>query len=504
MQRIPSTYEEFLELRHLKEWPENPIESHKREDLLKTLYTSDALNEDFHKNVPLATNIFEALEARVAVQGFLLEKYVCKILLISDDDLHPLAETFITEANIPEVFETKTKEDKTQVLNGIVDKEKERNFENCVLTVFKNNECVKLPGHMDAAQILNLITKTQNIKGDNLKVMKTFFLSKASIAVLQDSFWWLFCQQFKPNREDQNHLFDRISASFTDLFWSVPHNVKDFIFNMYPDCLSQAIFVAFYEAFPESIVLFNDNFKSEIMDLIFQWVSGVKPVPCSWAKWDLSLLEKTVHHVDKIHNTFRQKDEAHTSLQIDAERQLDFNLDDLIQAARETCHSSVLEVKDVPTTESHLIGPGPEFHHVLFKLGGHSPLISNYLKMHQFPGGKEKGQNHKVKHAEISQLPPVGPTYQDIIKETRKLRQNLRKDYAMLETKTQNEIAEIQKQKQRVNFHINKMKSEVLKGVKVDRGLLLDKLQTTPFSSLMFMKDKLTIQEIIDSVKDHE
>uniref|UniRef100_A0A6I8SJW8 Family with sequence similarity 227 member B n=1 Tax=Xenopus tropicalis TaxID=8364 RepID=A0A6I8SJW8_XENTR len=405
MHKIPSTVEEFLELQHLKDWPENPIESNKGEDLLSTIYTLDSLNEDFLKNAPLETKTFEDLEARVAEQAFLLEKYVCKILPSSEDDLHPLAETFLTEIDIPGVCETKTKKGETQVLKGISDKEKERNVENCVLTIFKSNECIKLPGCVEAAQILNLVTKAQNIKGDNLKAMKKFFLSEASVAVLQDSFWWFLCQQFKPDHVDQNYLFDRISASFTNLFWSVPHNVKDFFFKIYPDCLSQAIFAVFYEAFPESRVLFNDKFKSEVMDLIFQWVSGVKPAPCSWAHWDLSLLERTNLNVDKIHNNLTKNDETHKSLQKNGEWQLNFNLDDLIQKARETYHSSVHEVKDVHATESHCIGPGPEFHHVLFKLGGHSPLISNYLKMHKLPGCEEEGQNHKVKHVEISQLP---------------------------------------------------------------------------------------------------
>lgn len=43
---------------------------------------------------------------------------------------------------------------------------------------------------------------------------------------------------------------------------------------MYPNYLSQAVFTAFYKAFPQSLPQFNGEFKSEIVDLIFQWVSG--------------------------------------------------------------------------------------------------------------------------------------------------------------------------------------------------------------------------------------
>lgn len=47
------------------------------------------------------------------------------------------------------------------------------------------------------------------------------------------------------------------------LFWQV-----------YPDCLSQVIYVTFCEAFPESIKNFDDDFKDGLVDLIFQWISG--------------------------------------------------------------------------------------------------------------------------------------------------------------------------------------------------------------------------------------
>lgn len=50
---------------------------------------------------------------------------------------------------------------------------------------------------------------------------------------------------------------------------------------MYPDYLLQAIFTAFYKAFPQSRAQFNGEIKTEIVDLIFQWVSGkYKSVLC--------------------------------------------------------------------------------------------------------------------------------------------------------------------------------------------------------------------------------
>ncbi|KAM6246188.1 protein FAM227B-like [Spheniscus humboldti] len=109
-------------------------------------------------------------------------------------------------------------------------------------------------------------------KPSNHSIWRSLFLSKSSIALLQDSFWWWFLQKFKPNQEDQDHLFDRI-ADFVANFLLVPRDDKDAFFQVYPDCLSQVIYCAFYEAFPESIKCFDDDFKDGLVDLIFQWIS---------------------------------------------------------------------------------------------------------------------------------------------------------------------------------------------------------------------------------------
>ncbi|XP_034757827.1 protein FAM227B-like [Acipenser ruthenus] len=81
-----------------------------------------------------------------------------------------------------------------------------------------------------------------------LKIWKTFFLSEASVAVFKDGFWWYFLHKFK----------------------------------VYADCLAQAIFSAFYEAFSMSHNHFGDDFKTELTDLICLWVSGIKPLPFIW------------------------------------------------------------------------------------------------------------------------------------------------------------------------------------------------------------------------------
>ncbi|XP_075431738.1 protein FAM227B [Ascaphus truei] len=493
MQKPPATFKEFLAAKHLIDWPENPFaeESLPWAGTLDTKYSLDVITEDLHNSAPMDNKAFAALEAKIAEHASVLDKYVSQILRLPSSEGHPdsLNETFLTEIDVPDLCWKASSLRKT---------------ENCIFPGFKSTEFTDLPGHLEAAQVLNCVAKAQNFKGGILKIWRKLFLSETSAAILQDSFWWFFLQRFKPDREEQVRLFDRISDSFVALFWSVHRHVKDLFFKVYPDCLSQAIFAVFYEAFPESHTLFNDEFKSEIMDLIFQWVFGMKPMPCSWTKWNLSWLETSNGNTGVKHSKTPHREMTQTNFITDGRWQLDFNLDGLIQDVRDTHvpRTSPLEDNDVSAIESHYIGPGPEFCQVLFKLGGQSPLVSNYLKMHGVANTVTGGSSHQLKRTELRQLPPAAPTYQDVIKETQKLRKTFTQDYASLEKQTRKELAEIEQQRKRVNWQIKNMKQGISSGGKLNSALLLDKLQHTPFSSKLFMKEGLTIQEVVNTEMD--
>ncbi|KAH0619978.1 hypothetical protein JD844_014459 [Phrynosoma platyrhinos] len=106
---------------------------------------------------------------------------------------------------------------------------------------FKLKKLTKLPNNLEPAQLWDSVLKVQT---------------------------------FKPDEEEKDHFFDRISDSFVALLLSTPNYIKDPFFQMYPDCLSQTIYITFCEAFPESHRHFNDEFKEELMDLVFQWIRG--------------------------------------------------------------------------------------------------------------------------------------------------------------------------------------------------------------------------------------
>ncbi|XP_024305633.1 protein FAM227B isoform X19 [Homo sapiens] len=148
-------------------------------------------------------------------------------------------------------------------------------------------------------EFLKKYHKKKKIMERVFKIWKTHFLSEASIALLHDSFWWWFLHKFRPDRENQDCLFDRISESYVTLFMSIPLSRKDAFFQIYPDCLAQAIYATFHEAFPESSYLFNDEFKEDLGNNIFLWCSGLKPQKGFWIHWKLKELSTTTIHGSK-------------------------------------------------------------------------------------------------------------------------------------------------------------------------------------------------------------
>lgn len=136
------------------------------------------------------------------------------------------------------------------------------------------------------------------------KFWKKIFLSEASIAVVQDLFWWCFMRIFKPNTQiEQDRVFDRVADSFAALFFSINPDIRDKIFKVwchiiislvcyiylyaallllmlnailqvYPNVLSQAIFMIFFDAFPESHRMYGPMFKEELVAYCWELTTG--------------------------------------------------------------------------------------------------------------------------------------------------------------------------------------------------------------------------------------
>uniref|UniRef100_A0A8D1FJ13 Family with sequence similarity 227 member B n=1 Tax=Sus scrofa TaxID=9823 RepID=A0A8D1FJ13_PIG len=265
MQEPPKSIEEFLKLQNWDHWPK---EIHLR-DNDKLLHTLKKIKEDssfisiythLWENVPRIHDAVMAMESRLADCSILLKNHASKIFEWN---------SIISRTSSPgklkqyRAFLKKYHKEKKIMLSD--EMETKKDVEGCNFPGFRTDELTQLPRHLNAERIYLFILKAHNFDGKVFKIWRGHFLSEASIALLHDSFWWWFLHKFK----------------------------------VYPDCLTQAIYATFLEAFPESSHLFNDEFKEDLGNNIFLWMSGLKPQKGFWTHWKLKDLTTTTIHGSK-------------------------------------------------------------------------------------------------------------------------------------------------------------------------------------------------------------
>ncbi|XP_012584220.1 PREDICTED: protein FAM227B [Condylura cristata] len=432
MQRPPKNIEEFLKFQNLDYWPRKisfkdndewsyMIKKIKEDSSFASIYTH------LWGNGPRIPEAFAIVESRLDECSFHLKNHASKILewnniMYRTSSYEKLQRYRALLAKYPKK--------KIMLSDEMTTK---KSIEGSSFSGFKSNELTQLPRHLDAEQIYLFILKAQNFDEKVFKIWKTHFLSQASIALLHDSFWWWYLHKFKPDRENQDFLFDRISESYVILFMSIPLSRKDAFFQVYPDCLAQAIYATFQEAFPESSNLFNDEFKEDLGNNICLWLTGLKPQRGFWTHWKLNELStKTIHGSKKV---------SSKSLSLTSQEcittSINCNVMKILKNPRTYAMSTSREESGVPklTAKSHYCGIGPEFNHVLFSFGGLSPLILYYLTIHEVPGVSKIPRQTKIKFTGIYKEPSPAPTYRDVIKEAKRQFAKNRKDFRILQAK---------------------------------------------------------------------
>ncbi|XP_042844838.1 protein FAM227B isoform X1 [Panthera tigris] len=464
MHKPPMNIEEFLKFQNWDYWPR---EIHFG-DSDKWLHTVKKIKEDssftsiythLWRTVPRIHDALITMESRLRECSILLKNHASKIFewnsIIYETSSKRKLERY-------KAFLRKHHKRKKIMLSD--EMETKKTVEGCSFSGFKTNELTQLPRHLDAEQIYLFILKTQKFDEKVFKIWKTHFLSEASIALLHDSFWWWFLHKFKPDRENQDSLFDRISESYAVLFMSIPASRKDTFLQVYPDCLAQAIYATFQEAFPESSNIFNDEFKQDLGNNIFLWLSGLKPPKGFWTHWKLKELSTTTIHGTKKAPLKSLKDRIERS-QERITAAIDFNMMKILKNPRAYTMPTFKEESSVSrlTTKSHYSSTGPEFNRVLFNFGGQSPLILYYLKMHELAGISKAPKQTKIKFTEILQEPPPAPTYRDIIKEAKRQFAKNQKDFRIEKHRINEEIKLLRQRQERIDKELDRLQAKATK-----------------------------------------
>ncbi|XP_058854653.1 protein FAM227B-like isoform X2 [Acipenser ruthenus] len=449
MQEPPTTFEEFLQFQKLTAWPITLEEDLQITGELAVYRSPNAIADYLCKNAPFPMEVIDSMEQRLNTVSSQLEDHASKILICKTK---PKIKGQPSESFLKGISGALTGSCQ-QLRKKATAITRNTNVMVCSFPGFAPHELTDLPGQLDAVQLLNCISEAQHFNAAFLKIWKTFFLSEASVAVFKDGFWWYFLHKFK----------------------------------VYADCLAQAIFSAFYEAFSMSHNHFGDDFKTELTDLICLWVSGIKPLPFIWKKWNLKWLYQLVARA-------REMEKVPTTRSISS-GSMDFNFEELI---KDTRYIQILDTTSTITTgrktddlskksrESHYIGPGPEFQQVLFNPGGRSPLVAHYLQMQGIAHPAAFARPY-IKRTEISKiLTPCTQTYQDAIGKNRKFHKKRLQDYVKLCEQTQEEILEIQKERIRNNLTFNRTEKAIIMNpdeVKIQSELLVEKWEHATLSS---------------------
>ncbi|XP_078589638.1 protein FAM227B-like isoform X1 [Branchiostoma floridae x Branchiostoma japonicum] len=550
----PTTPAEWMKMEKLDEWPlrmasEGPL--HLEDEELLFSGKEDIVDE-LRKHAPLSMGLLDQFEQRLDDLEIKLDQYAQHIL---DDEHRPsrLAEglfhtpsdvflTEIVEKNAAVQTHHSRRRKKKQTLAEAMQASRSKSIQYASFPGFRAAELLDLPQQLEAPQVMDRVTKAQDFNPGFKKLWKKLFLSEASVAVMQDTFWWYFLEKFEKNRpEDQDRLFNRIADSFVALFMSVNPDVRDKYFKVYADCLAQSIYAAFAEAFPESQDKFDERFIKDLINIISEWISGTRPAPESWRKWNLKRLRpksptamaddehskqksmmaaatsltKTVRFVNLVGFVMRTSASSNqsgsserSSDQSEGGRKsvnfsLNFDMSDLRDISRlgktdqarvatgTTATHSPVKTRELPSRstrvgtqggittesriatvstpklqpiESHQTGPGPQFERVTFNLSGRSPLVSHYLQMKSLEERETRDLvGRRVRRTEVKRLPPPGPTYRDVIKESLEMTKSLQDEYKKICEITAQERMRIERQRRDAVKQIEKLKQDLSK-----------------------------------------
>ncbi|XP_044841201.1 protein FAM227A isoform X1 [Mauremys mutica] len=349
---------------------------------------------------------------------------------------------------------------------------------------YNEHEPTPLPNGTELAEVIEKVVCAQRKSASGKtpfpsKMLQKFLTTPVSQAILLDSFWWFFLHLYQPNREIQGRLFDRIAKNYAALLFDCHRfRYQNALIKVFPSLLSQTLYTCFCSSFPRS--WFNTHeFKSQLCNVLSEWMAGTLPVPGSYSNWDYSHLEpERFRREDLLSTKGKQRREScvpfasskasgnpektpqpsiqpykksmslgqtvnkyqpdQTSVDLDSKEVVHASMslkginphtmphdlqpekDDLKSTWKQPQHTfETRRLKIAPFhRESHPACQGPDFTWHLFNINGHSPLIQHFLQSYNVE--PQSGQDILIHRREICKPIPTEstPTYADVIRQS--------------------------------------------------------------------------------------
>jgi len=325
---------------------------------------------------------------------------------------------------------------------------------------FSDKNSTPLP-HSVLPSLINKTVVNAQYHLDTKKAYKTLFertlATQQHQSLLMDFFWWFFLQKYSPNVEVQAKLFRRIADNYGQLFMTAgTQRYRDVFLMTYPDVLAQSLYSSFCHAFPQSWKQFDDDdFKNMLSRVTAMWISGVRPFPRAYLKWNQEDLEPnkmregqafktkgnkrkdTDPRTSKIIKTVVDFGSSKTSSGVyprsmSSNSKVDSSSTFRKKISRSTYKRmnsvssrrngvSIKEISEMfQYTSSHVHSRDLCFEHSKFNLNGQSPLLSEYF--HQRGISRPSRADFLVPRTQIMSLPKFDClTLTKVIEDSKKL-----------------------------------------------------------------------------------
>ncbi|MCI4390789.1 hypothetical protein PGIGA_G00126940 [Pangasianodon gigas] len=128
-------------------------------------------------------------------------------------------------------------------------------------------------------------------------ILKAVFHNILSSSTMErfviNSFWWLFLENFQPDRKAQDRLFGQIAENYISILTqsSLSSNSGTIFLQDFPSILSQMLFCCFSCCFPQSCCFRDPAFLTALCSTAYQWIGGLCPAPEVYKQWDFEALE---------------------------------------------------------------------------------------------------------------------------------------------------------------------------------------------------------------------
>lgn len=413
----PISAEEWIKNQGFGEWPLPPseIELNDVKSKFPDLFcTQEEISATFIEGIEIDTEPYDIVEEQINSLEDRLSKYSEMLLEQRERKVTPYGISCV-----PVEFEIGKGKVNQEIVNSVKVRKPLQEQEStqgggragiiqyALFPGFDEWELTSLPRQIEAPHILNRVTQGLQFDQSWLKVWKKYFLSQGSVALLQDTFWWVLLEKFHPNKKEQDRLYNRIADSYVSLFLNIPEKHKDFILKYYPSALAQSLYSTFCNVYTNSLKHFDGDFKTFLCNLTSEWICGSTPPPFSWVKWPVALLEPSSSHKDE--------EGRKSGLKIQP------------QESGEEPPITPMFYQPKAIVESHPAGPGPVFERVQFNLFGRSPLVTHYLNTRNL--GKDLLAPKLVSRTQFEKMGPQEPTYRQIIKQAKKVYGNLEEQH---------------------------------------------------------------------------